>query len=412
MNKLLSTILVAMLLLAIVPAASAQQEETGAIAVPLWNANAYSTTDGAYENLLVVLEEGARYPILGRNSDDSWFLINYGAGQGWVRGCDIVLTGDDIKTVPVTGAAGTAAAAVVPAAGGYTAIPTVSLLNVRATPSTSADLISRVSAGNRYPVLGRNEGATWLLINHGEGQGWVFGTFVKLLGGDVNALPVTNAVGNLVGAPASTASAAPAAVAAAAPAASGLTVTPNAWLLNVRKRPSTAAAVLGSLEWGHSYPVVGRNADTSWLLVDDDEARGWVSAKFVNVAGGDINSAVVTDVEGTPGAQAAVAAATTSATTTAAVTGTAPAATTAPASGSTVFAVALWELNVRARATTLSDVLVRIKANSRYPIIGRLADGSWWLIDYGTGQGWISSGYARYEFEGGGMDFEDVPVIE
>jgi hypothetical protein len=63
-------------------------------------------------------------------------------------------------------------------------------------------------------------------------------------------------------------------------------------------------------------------------------------------------------------------------------------------------------LNVRQAPSPDAARVAQVTLNNRYPLLARNADGSWWLIDYGGGQGWIAAQYARYE----GGDINALPV--
>ncbi|HEX3049701.1 MAG TPA: endo-1,3-alpha-glucanase family glycosylhydrolase [Aggregatilineaceae bacterium] len=62
-------------------------------------------------------------------------------------------------------------------------------------------------------------------------------------------------------------------------------------------------------------------------------------------------------------------------------------------------------LNVRSAPTTDSDRVAGVSYPNAYPLLARNADNSWFLIDYGGGQGWISAQYATYT-----GDLNAVPV--
>lgn len=79
---------------------------------------------------------------------------------------------------------------------------------------------------------------------------------------------------------------APQAVAEAVPA------TTNS-ALNVRSGPGTGYGIQGQLAGGATVNVVGRNNESSWLLVDYNGAQGWVSAWYASPAG-DLTAVPVT----------------------------------------------------------------------------------------------------------------------
>lgn len=56
----------------------------------------------------------------------------------------------------------------------------------------------------------------------------------------------------------------------------------NASVLNVRSGPSGDAQVVGTVEQGDQYDVIGRSQDGAWLQIGRDNREiGWVSAEFV-----------------------------------------------------------------------------------------------------------------------------------
>ncbi|MFC1959575.1 endo-1,3-alpha-glucanase family glycosylhydrolase [Chloroflexota bacterium] len=63
-------------------------------------------------------------------------------------------------------------------------------------------------------------------------------------------------------------------------------------------------------------------------------------------------------------------------------------------------------LNIRQTPATDAPILALATGGTEYPIVGRSADGSWWLIDFGGGQGWITASYAMYV----NGDINAVPV--
>ncbi len=58
--------------------------------------------------------------------------------------------------------------------------------------------------------------------------------------------------------------------------------TVTAWRLNVRNAPFVGD-VLTKISRGETYPVVGRNADSSWWQISVNGLIGWVSGKWVTV---------------------------------------------------------------------------------------------------------------------------------
>jgi uncharacterized protein YraI len=61
----------------------------------------------------------------------------------------------------------------------------------------------------------------------------------------------------------------------------------TAFFLNVRSGPGTQYAVLRLVRRGDSFPVLGRNADSTWYQITVNavaNTKGWVSAAYFNTA--------------------------------------------------------------------------------------------------------------------------------
>lgn len=60
---------------------------------------------------------------------------------------------------------------------------------------------------------------------------------------------------------------------------------------------------------------------------------------------------------------------------------------------------------MRQGPSTETEVVAQVGYPNRYPLLAKNGDASWYLIDFGGGQGWVSATYARYE-----GDLNTVPV--
>ena len=69
-------------------------------------------------------------------------------------------------------------------------------------------------------------------------------------------------------------------------AATDATATVTAWRLNVRNAPMTGT-VIAKIDRGETYPVVARNADSSWWQIQVGTQIGWVSGRYVTVTNSD-----------------------------------------------------------------------------------------------------------------------------
>jgi len=139
----------------------------------------------------------------------------------------------------------------------------------------------------------------------------------------------------------------------------------NTHALNVRTGPGVSFDILTAIPRGDNFTVFGRNADTSWLHVQAPEATGWLSAFYVNLTSGNINSV---PIEG--------------------------------------FALGSPSLSTGVRARLYSGLLLRTGPATTFPayvtfgygtlvdLVGRNASNTWYQVEYGGAIGWIFAPYA------------------
>jgi uncharacterized protein YraI len=171
------------------------------------------------------------------------------------------------------------------------ATTTVVTANVRSGPSTDFDQVTQLGPGTPIGLVAISEDGQWYLLTSG---GWIAGFLVNDQPTD---LPIaTQTIIDQVAAAAAQAATPEATEPAAAPEtpaaapevatptpapvpATPATVTTNA---NVRGGPGTEFPIIGGTVTGQSVNIVGRNADSTWYLLDfENIATGWVSAELV-----------------------------------------------------------------------------------------------------------------------------------
>lgn len=158
---------------------------------------------------------------------------------------------------------------ITPATAGATATVTAAVLNVRQSPTCDCGVLTKVRAGEVYPVVGRNADASWWEIVANNVTGWVFANFVQT--SNAAAVPVTD--------PSTTPQ----------PPLTGYQVQAQATLA-LRSHPGNSHAYLARLPRGAWADVVGRNAASTWLQVRYSGVTGWVSATYAPLpAGTDLN---------------------------------------------------------------------------------------------------------------------------
>jgi uncharacterized protein YraI len=143
--------------------------------------NVRETPDPVDGRVLVRIRRDETYPILGKNADGSWLLLNVNGVNGWVRARFVTAT--TLQNVPTVGNS----AQTVP----VIATVTTGTLNVRTLPDAAAGLIvTRVTLGQSYAAVGRTADGGWVQLNVNGQPGWVNARFVQVAP-DVQVLPVT-----------------------------------------------------------------------------------------------------------------------------------------------------------------------------------------------------------------------------
>ena len=185
--------------------------------------------------------------------------------------------------------------------------------NVRTGPSTDHAIAYWLAAGDEVTVVGRNEEGTWLRIEHEDRPGWIFAALTTLategiaeLPADapsepepVAAEPTPESVPEPVVEPTPEPEPTPEAVEptpeptpepetppAAEPVPSLPAVTVTGSVVNLRQGPGTDHPTDGQARAGDVLTVTGRNADGSWLQVEDPgnpEERVWIYGPLTDI---------------------------------------------------------------------------------------------------------------------------------
>ncbi len=151
----------------------------------------------------------------------------------------------------------------------------------------------------------------------------------------------------------------------------------NTTRLNVRSAPNTGGEILTKINRAETYPVVGRNADSTWWQINVNGVIGWVFGRFFAVTGG----------QGVP------------------VTAGAPAAASPAPTGLSVTAVD--NVNIRSLPNTSGAILGKLPLGALAEVVGRTSNSTWWQISYQGITGWVSASYARLQ---AGANVNQIPV--
>jgi uncharacterized protein YraI len=130
---------------------------------------------------------GQTYAVIGRDADARWFLLQLSGQQAWAWGYYLFVNGNEFNA-PVLGNFATAGD---PAAGSKMTIQTEAVMRLRAAPTVLSEQIGRVPWGDLLPVIGRTTGNDWYQVVFRGTVGWVQSSYVEILEGNLNEVPVT-----------------------------------------------------------------------------------------------------------------------------------------------------------------------------------------------------------------------------
>jgi uncharacterized protein YraI len=145
------------------------------------------------------------------------------------------------------------------------------VLNVRDAPSLGGNVIGRILRGQTYAVVGRNQDATWFVLQLGGYQGWVYGYYLFVNGNEFNP-PVMSAT-SIFGVPPEFND-------------TGVLVQTHA-AMRLRAEPNIYSPQTGRITWGSFLPVSGRTAYGDWYQVLWKGTIGWVYTGFLTIEQGE-----------------------------------------------------------------------------------------------------------------------------
>lgn len=151
--------------------------------------------------------------------------------------------------------------------------------------------------------------------------------------------------------------------------------TINVPSLRLHPQPNEDSAVIGGLNQGEQYKVIGISSKGRWLRLEVLDARngaGWVDASFVTVKGD------ITDVPTTDGTGEALSRPT-------------------PAPGGVVVQTDGTRLRVRSEPNTDAEILTYIYDGEAYQILAVTEDEAWMRLDLPgiSGGGWVAAEFLQ-----------------
>ncbi len=162
------------------------------------------------------------------------------------------------------------------------------------------------------------------------------------------------------------------------PAQTGVTASVTAFRLNFRDQPTTAANIIGKLNRGETFPVVGRTADGAWVQLNVRGTVGWSYASYLDVNG----------------------------------TGNIPLTSgslTTPPPASTGFTLAANQaVNIRSRPGVSGSAIIGVlRTGQTAAVVGRSSTNTWYQINSNGAIGWVSSAFVQLQ---AGTNIGQIPV--
>ncbi|MBC7814148.1 MAG: SH3 domain-containing protein [Burkholderiales bacterium] len=151
--------------------------------VTAFRLNLRSEPNPYVENILVKINRGETYAVIGRNADGSWVQLNVNGTAGWVNSQFVSI--NNSSGVPITSGVSST-----PSPGGFVLVANTGV-NIRSGPNISSAILGRLPSGQLAQVVGRNQFNTWYQISFGGITGWVSGNLVTLQSGtNINTIPI------------------------------------------------------------------------------------------------------------------------------------------------------------------------------------------------------------------------------
>ena len=163
---------------------------------------------------------------------------------------------------------------------GVTAVVVNEFANVRIVPAIGAEVLGTVPAGYLFEIVtGRSPDEQWIRVDFNGDEGWVGLAPLRVLSGDLGALPVADPRSIPYGGFESPR----AGLTSATSPVIGRLATSG---LRVRAGPSRGYPVLADAPRYTEMPLLGRTASNRWIQVNFEGTLGWVTSSFVEFAPG------------------------------------------------------------------------------------------------------------------------------
>ena len=337
-------------LVPLTPMAALAQASDAHVVINTYRLNV-RTGPGAGHGIITDLPGGTTLPVTMLSTDRKWYEVSGGFGTGWLRGSYTVERGD-WSSVPWQGApsnlgSGTA----IPADAPHLVVNT-SYLNARTGPGIGHNVLIVLPGGTKLLVTAIDRDGKWYQVETSAGTGWVNSSYT-VIRGNFTEIPRTGA---------------PTVVLPTAPGQPDIpSGTPhllvNTGYLNVRSGPGISHDVILTVPGGAKLAAVGIAPDLVWYEVATSAGNGWVNSNYTIGRGDFSNVKRYLD----------------------ALRGDTPRAL-----------VNTSYLNIRTGPGAGHSVVVVIPGGTTLAVLGKSADGKWFLVEGDFGQGWLRNRYVAF----------------
>ena len=304
------------------------------------------TGPGVGHSIITELPGGTALPVTMLSADRKWYEVAGGFGRGWLHSAYAIPRGN-FSNVPWAGAP-TNLGGGTPDATSSAArlVINTSYLNARTGPGAGHSVLTVLPGGTVVAVLARDHGGVWYQVKTSAGNAWV-NTRYTVGRGDFSAIPTVGA---------------PAPVAPAFPEGTPHLVV-NTSYLNVRSGPSARHDVILTVPGGTKLMAIGIAPNRVWYEVATAAGNGWVNTRYTVGRGDFSNVKRYQDAH----------------------------------QGDTPRAVVNTSyLNARSGPGTTHNVVAVVPGGTTLPVLGKSADGKWFLVQGDFGRGWLRNRYVAF----------------
>lgn len=312
------------------------------------------TGPGAGHAIITEVPGGTTLPVTMLSADRKWYQVTSAAGSGWLRGAYVAERGD-WSAVPWQGAPANLGGGTAIPAGAPHLVVNTSYLNARTGPGIGHGVLTVLPGGAKLTVTAIDRGGVWYQVETTAGSGWVNSRYTAIRG-NFAGIPRTSGSTDL----------APSTPAQPAVPAGTAHLVVNTSYLNIRSGPGIGHSIILTVPGGTNLPVLAIAADRKWYQVNSSAGNGWVNSNYT-VGRGDFSG--VTRIA-------------------------------SPAdrlSGPTPRAVINTSyLNVRTGPGIGYGIITDLPGGTTLPVLGKSADGNWFLVEGDFGQGWLRNRYVAF----------------